>query len=483
MSRTSTIARPMTVIAPNGVTWTRKPDADSTPGQFLAALEAFISMHSIAASWNWWRDGQAKQERDHLEQIVFGWDNGAPSSTEEEAEAFAADYMKKFDAELVRDRRNRQRRASRQYDPERSKDRLQVLRLESDAAFFSHVAAKPKSPEQKAVAEQRATAALEKAGELCASIGRDLERVIDVHGFTPAERREHHLRSHMDYWRHRRLREWSTSDKRRFKALLAMPPLAPTDMCSECDAPAAWHDYDISLRLFHPAPEPGSQAEAMARAMPGWWERCPACTAYKIEHVWGGKGTLPGFDGQQYVAMLPPLLKAVFGPAPERKPKSATPPKAKPVAIIPGGLPVDEVIARLAEAQQRFPDAEVRRGSGDGWELWPREVKPPPDRKLSTSGMSIIDPSRADEPGCSDRCFLERQRLPVGQQPTARNTAQPTRPRCRSPGAEHSSSTSGSRASSSRSQSSSAAVLGALRLRIRSKAARACSSASGRVWR
>lgn len=368
-SRTSTIARPVTVTAPNGVTWTRKPDADSTPEQFLAALEAFLSMHSVAAAWDWWREGQAKQERDRLERVVFGWDNGASSSTEEEAEAFAADYMKKFDTDLARDRRNRQRRATRQYDPERSKDRLQVLRWESDAAFFTHVAAKPKTAEQKAVAEQRSTSALEKAAELRASIGGDLERVIDVHGFTPAERREHHLRSHMDYWRHRRLRDWSVSDKRRFKALLAMPPLTAVDMCSECEAPAAWHAYDISLRLFRPAPEPGSQAEAIARAMPGWWERCPACSAYQIEHVWGGEGSLPGFDGEQYVAMLPPLLKALFGPAPEHKPK-ATPPKAKPLAVIPGGLPVDEVLVRLAEAQKRHPDVEIRRGSGDGWELW-----------------------------------------------------------------------------------------------------------------
>ncbi len=397
MSRTSTLARLVTVTAPNGVTWTRKPDAQSTPEQFLAALEAFLAMHSVAASWNWWREGQAKQERHRIEQIVFGWGNGAPPSTEGEAEAFAADYMKKFDADRARDRRNRQRRATRQYDPEQSKHRLQVLRLESDAAFFTHVASKPKTPEQKAAAEQRATSALKKAAELRESIGRDLERIIDVHGCTPAERREHHLRSHMDYWRHRRLREWSTADKRRFKALLAMPPLNPADMCSECEAPAAWHDYDISLRLFHPAPEAGSQAEAIARAMPGWWERCPACTAYKVEHVWGGKGTLPGFDGEQYLTMLPPLLRAVFGPAPQRQPKPPAAPKPKPLAVIPGGLPVDAVLVHLVEAQKRYPGAEVRRGSGDGWELWPPRVSPQPraqsldlpgdaDRRHPTSG-------------------------------------------------------------------------------------------------
>lgn len=382
MSRTSTSARPVTVTAPNGVVWTRKPEADSTPEQFLAVLEAFLSMRSVSASWNWWREGQAKQERHRIEQIVFGWDNGAPPSTEEEGEAFAANYMKELDANLARTRGNRQRRATRQHDPERANCRLQVLRLESDAAFLTHVASKPKTLAQKTVAQQRALSALEKAVGLRETIGRDLERIIDVHGFTPAERREHHLRSHLDYWRHPRLRDWSRSDNRRFNALLAMPPLTPADMCSECQAPAAWHDYDISLRLFHPAPHAGSQAEAIARTMPGWWERCPACTAYKIEHVWGGKGTLPGFDGEQYLAMLPSLLNAVSGPAPERKPKPSASPKLKPMAVIPGGLPVDEVLVRLAEAQKRYPDAEVRRGSGNGWELWPPRV---PSATRSTS--------------------------------------------------------------------------------------------------
>lgn len=375
MSPTITDPRPETVTAPNGIIWTRRPEADSTPEQFHAALRQFLTMHSVAAAWNWWRDGQAKQEQARIERIVFGWDNGAPATTEADAKAFAADYMKTVRADMAKDRRARQRRASRQYDEEREKDRLRVLRLESDAAFFAHVAAKPTSPEQRQAAEQRAAAAMKESAGLRDRIGRDLERVIDAQGFTPAERREHHLRSHIDSWRHPRLREWSTSDKRRFKALLAMPPLRPEDMCSECEAPSSWHDFDFSLRLFHPAPEPSSRAEALARLMPGWWERCPACTAYKIEHVWGGSRTLPGFTGDQYVAMLPPLLKLLFGPPPERRPKPAKAPKPKPLAVIPAGLPLDEVVARLAEAQRLHPQAEVRRGRGDGWELWPATPK------------------------------------------------------------------------------------------------------------
>lgn len=377
MSPTFTADRGVTVTAPNGVTWTRRPEANTTPEQFLAALREFLTMYSPAASWNWWREGQAKDERKRIEQVVFGWENGAPSSTPEEAEAFADNYVKEVNADIARDRRNRQRRAARQYDAAREANRLRVLRLESDAAFFTHVAAKPISPEQRETAEGRAAAARTEVSALRDVIGRDLERVVDVHGFTPAERREHHLRSHIDYWRHPLLREWYATDRRRFKALVSMPPLSPEDMCSECEAPAAWHDYDISIRLFHPAPEPGSRAEALSRLMPGWWERCPACTAYKIEHAWGGKGTLPGFTGEQYSAMLPPLLKAIYGPVLERKPRPKATERPKPLAVIPAGLSVDEVITRLARAQEEHPESEVRRGSGDGWELWPKDPTKP----------------------------------------------------------------------------------------------------------
>jgi hypothetical protein len=377
MNQKLTAARGVMVTAPNGVTWTRRPETKTSPAQFLAALGEFITMYSPAASWTWWREGQPKQERKRIEQLVFGWENGAPSSTPEEAEAFAANYMKDVNADIARDRRNRQRRAARHYDTEREMNRLRVLRLESDAAFFTHVTARPISPEQRGVAEGRAATALTEASSLREALGRDLERVIDVHGLTPPERREHHLRSHIEYWRHPLLREWSTTDKRRFKALLSMPPLSPEDMCSECEAPDAWHDYDISIRLFHPAPERDSHSEALARLMPGWWERCPACTAYKIEHAWGGKGTLPGFTGEQYVGMLPPLLKAIYGPVPERKPRAKAAAKPRPLAVIPSGLSVDEVMTRLARAQKQYPEAEVRRGAGDGWELWPKEPTKP----------------------------------------------------------------------------------------------------------
>src|SRR6202034_4129163 len=80
---------------------------------------------------------------------------------------------------------------------------------------------------------------------------------------------------------------------------------------------ADWHTYAVSLRLFRPKPEPGSQAETIARLLPGWWERCPASTSIQIRQKWG-QG-LPDFDGAQWQAMLTPLLRAIFAPAPPRQ--------------------------------------------------------------------------------------------------------------------------------------------------------------------
>lgn len=359
------------VTAPNGVVWTRHSDGTSTPDEFLRALADSRKLHNMSTQWNWSEDGRRDQEHDRVMQVVLQWDNGAPQSTDEEAEAFAEAELAKLDAKLEEEKRERAALVSKSYDKELEGRRLQMLRKESDAAFFRHVLESPASPAQHDAAERFLERATVEADELRKLVGAP-DAVIDSAGFLPAERRIFNLRSHMDLWRHPCLREWSRVDRRRFKALLAMPMPDPAEMCSECQAPAQWHDYDISLCLFQQPPPPGSHGDKLARLMPGWWERCPACTAYNIAHQWGGNSALPDFTGEQYVSMLPPLLRALFAPPP---PKQARKRRARqqPLAVIPSGLPIDEVMARLTEAQAKYPGAEVRRGSDDGWELWPSE--------------------------------------------------------------------------------------------------------------
>ena len=43
----------------------------------------------------------------------------------------------------------------------------------------------------------------------------------------------------------------------------------------------------------------------------------------------------------------------------------------RPIAVIDSGLPIEEVIARLNAVQVDHPGAQVRRGTGNSWEIWP----------------------------------------------------------------------------------------------------------------
>jgi hypothetical protein len=150
----------------------------------------------------------------------------------------------------------------------------------------------------------------------------DPEEVIDRDGFYPAQRRGVNLSSHMTFWRHPMLRELHNSKQRkRFKALLVMRPIPPIGMCSECQAPAQWHEYGLSLCLFRGAPTPGSIAAQIAALMPGWWQRCSADMTYQMEHQCGGSQALPDFDGQRWAAMLPPALREIFAPDPPMPPQ------------------------------------------------------------------------------------------------------------------------------------------------------------------
>lgn len=47
-------------------------------------------------------------------------------------------------------------------------------------------------------------------------------------------------------------------------------------------------------------------------------------------------------------------------------------PKLEPLALVPSGLPIAEVVERLQELQAKYPDVEVRRGRANRWELWPK---------------------------------------------------------------------------------------------------------------
>lgn len=356
------------VQAPNGVTWTRVAGGRSGSADLLREL-AVLGKGHVEREWDWWQDGRREQEHDRQWAVLGEWDNGA----RERAELAGSDssieaYLEDLDRRAEATRQRRVDLAAEQYDMERASRRLQMMRAEADAAFFAHVLEAPASPAQQEKAEHRLAEQRAAAQEMRGKLG-DPEEVIDCYGYTPAERRSTNLSSHMTFWRHRALRELHSSKQgKRFKVLLAMRPPAPTDMCSECEAPAQWHEYALSLCLFRSAPAPGSTAEKIASLMPGWWQRCSACTSYQLEHQWGGQLALPDFNGEQWRTMLPPLLREIFAPAPVKPRQPVARPK--PLAVISAGT-VDDILACLTEAKDQFPDAQVRPGPRGTWELWP----------------------------------------------------------------------------------------------------------------
>jgi hypothetical protein len=199
------------------------------------------------------------------------------------------------------------------YDENRALARIQLLSEQVTVGFMRHVVTAPANPLQRAKAEALLAVSERQVVLLGEQVG-DPDSVVDKRGDLPGTRREQHLSEHMTFFRHPTLRAWSSSkQRRRFNQLLAMPPPPAEDMCSECQAPADWHTYALSLRLWAGTPEAGSTAAKLASLMPGWWARCPACTTYQTRHQWG-VDALPEFGYEQWHEMLTPLLRAIFSP-------------------------------------------------------------------------------------------------------------------------------------------------------------------------
>jgi hypothetical protein len=307
------------VTAPNGVRWRRSPGGSSTPAELFAAME-LLTTDWHQRQWNWWRQGQIEATEGKARGVWREWEHAEPppggyryeGSTEEVVTAMEAEWEAQR-AERERTRLARQEKS----DEEQSKARITMLQNQANAGFMRHVLGHPASAAQRAKAEEKLAKYEQEAARLAAQVS-DPDEVPDRHGDLPPDRRTWHLSS-LTAFRHGLLRELDERRQRqRFRTVLAMPALDAADMCSECEAPANWHTWNVSLCLYRGKPDPGSQAETIARLLPGWWERCQASTTYQLCHIWG-LDPLPDFDGEQWVAMLPPLLRAWF--AVDGKPK------------------------------------------------------------------------------------------------------------------------------------------------------------------
>lgn len=280
--------------------------------------------------------------------------------------------MARWDRDFKRkqERRERERQENlTRYDPAREQARLELLEQECVLAHKTHEVAKLRSGEAFPAmpADRRATqvAELDMAIEHhSAAVDRlrpdvgDPEDVPDQYGRLPRDRRHSSLYRYRD----RRIDEVreiravlpdleaqikATDDKDvrsklraerdikkwRLDKLLAVPRLQAEDMCADCTTPAGKHGY-VSPPSDHP---------------------CPAWPGQRRIHA-------------DLVRMLETFQR-------RRDADRAEPPKPKPepLAVVPSGLPIGEVVERLQKLQAKHPDAEVRRGRANRWELWPAQ--------------------------------------------------------------------------------------------------------------
>lgn len=205
-----------------------------------------------------------------------------------------------------------------------------MMRAEANAAFFAHVLERPASPAQQDQAERRT-----------------------------AERRA----------AAQEMRSWATPRRHRLRWLLSgrvawHEPDLPHDLLAPPDAARAARQQaakaiqgaagDAPVRARrHVLGVRGSVAVARvrpvavlvtARSAAGlhrgedrgadarMWQRCSSCTTHQLEDQWGGQFALPDFDGEQWTAMLPPTLRAIFAPDPPKPQQTVARPK--PLAVI-----------------------------------------------------------------------------------------------------------------------------------------------------
>ncbi|MGH3222503.1 MAG: hypothetical protein ACRDPY_28050 [Streptosporangiaceae bacterium] len=189
----------------------------------------------------------------------------------------------------------------------------------------------------------------------------DEEAVADRNGWLPGERREQSLTafaaqrvSEVRQLRRRaaaRREELATAgshaeravirqtlqrDTARLAHLEAIPPMTAAQMCSECPWPADWHTVGTTY---------GLAGEGELSGPCDGWPR------------WGGQR-------RQLLQRLAELRTHSAGPPPPT-------PQPQPLAVIPSGLPIEEMIATLTAIQADHPGAEVRQGARKRWEIWP----------------------------------------------------------------------------------------------------------------
>lgn len=362
---------PDDVIEHEGLLWKPNRGAASSADEFITARALFLELHRDSL-WNPWVLDDRADELARAQQIMGEWKRGEPghrAMTKKQWDARMARQDREFKVRQAADE-ERQERDRERYDPAREHARVSLLehqsRLEYELREISGLhdgtsfpAMDPRRRAEQVIEFDESTARLRSDIERLTGIVGDPEDVVDECGRLPRDRREitlvyyklrreseiKHLRARIpeleaaakvatDRGERSELRAKLRTASRNLEELLAVPPLTAENMCADCVNPFAGHGWCI----------------------PPWDGPCPAWPSW---------------------AARLKKARAILETAARSK-QPAEPPKARaePLAFIPSGLPIPHVIERLKELQTQYPDAEVRRGRANRWELWPPAAKP-----------------------------------------------------------------------------------------------------------
>ena len=369
----SAIALPDGVIEHGGLLWRPKRGATATAEEFIAARSLIVELHKDA-DWNPWVLEDRAADLEQAEAVFGQWRRAEPGfrpMTMKQWQAREARWDREFERARAVDARAREER-KQCYDEQRANVRLRLLECQSildhqieEAAQLRDGTSFPRmDPARRddkiSQLDQNVTRVRAELGQLSAVVG-DPQEVVDEHGHLPYERRkialfyfrmdrekkvralrekipllQADLRASTDKKTSADLRAHLSQATRDLEKLLAIPPLTAEQMCSECPTPTASHGW-VTPPFDGPCP-----------AWPGWAAR---------------------------IRKAREMLEAA---AERMKASAPAPPPPQPLAVIPSKLPIAAVIERLTEIQRMYPDAEVRRGHANRWEIWPAAQANPP---------------------------------------------------------------------------------------------------------
>lgn len=363
----STDVIPADAIEHDGMLWKPRREATASAEEFTTARTLFIELHNDAM-WNPWVRDERAAEIDAAAEIMSQWQRAEPGHRHmslKQWEAQQARRERKREEQRARDDARRERDKAR-YDEQRAAARLRLIEVQAsldhglaelsgfrDGTKF--LAMDPKRRETEIGELEQKVERLQTEIDRLTPIVGDPEDVVDEHGWLPRDRREH------TWWSYRLDRERKVRDLKQQLPELEAALKAAADRAERGDRRAKLAEVTRDLeRLIAEGP---FTAEEM----------CSECATPMAHHgwVWPPGHPCPAWPG--WAARMREARQMLESFAKRREADAAPPPKPKPqpLAVVPSGLPIAEVVAKLTELQAQFPDAEVRRGRANRWELWP----------------------------------------------------------------------------------------------------------------